>query len=174
MGKSGKMIKRKTGSLASLVVGIDPGKGGGMCIIKSNIYDFGAKIFTAHSCPDTIEEMAGFISMLKSESPYIHCFLEKVHAFPTDGISSAFKFGMNYGIWRGILCAFGIKTELVTPQTWQKTFGELPKVKQERKRKLKEIATEQSNVKATLKTADAICIALYGQRIIQADRKWKQ
>jgi hypothetical protein len=173
MEKSGKGIKKRTGSLASLVVGIDPGKGGGMAVIKSNVYDFGAKIFTAHNCPKTIEGMVGFISMLKSESPYITCFLEKVHAFPTDGRSSAFKFGMNYGIWRGILCAFGIKTELVTPQAWQKTFGELPKNKQERKRKLRDIATEKSTIKATLKTADAICIALYGYEIMKTGRQWK-
>jgi hypothetical protein len=79
---------------------------------------------------------------------------------------------MNYGIWRGILCAFGIKTELVTPQAWQKTLGELPKIKQERKKKLKEIATEQSTIKATLKTADAICIALYGYNLMEAQRRW--
>ena len=170
--KSGKKIKKRTGSLASLVLGIDPGKSGGMCIIKSNIYDFGARIFTAHNCPETPEEMAGFINMLRTESPYITCFLEKVHAFPTDGRSSAFKFGMNYGMWRGILCAFGIKTELVSPRTWQVTYGELPKDKQERKRRLKEIATEQSHVKATLRTADAICIALYGQKMLEENRKW--
>ena len=79
---------------------------------------------------------------------------------------------MNYGIWRGILCAFGIKTELVTPQAWQKTFGELPKIKQERKRKLKEIATKLSAIKATLKTADAICIALYGYNFMEEQRQW--
>ena len=46
MEKNGKEIKKGTGSLASLVVGIDPGKGGGMAVIKSHTYDFGAKIFT--------------------------------------------------------------------------------------------------------------------------------
>ena len=81
--------------------------------------------------------MAEIVNQIKNyafiENEDLFATIELVHAFPTDGRSSAFKFGMNYGIWRGILCAFGIKTELVTPQAWQKTFGELPKNKQERK-----------------------------------------
>ena len=173
MEKSGKKIKKKGGYLENLIVGIDPGKSGGMAVIKRSINDYGAKIITAHNCPDTIEEMVAFISMLRNETPYITCYLEKVHAFPTDGRSSAFKFGMNYGIWNGILCAFGIKTELVSPRTWQITFGELPKQKQERKRRLKQIATEKSGVKATLRTADALCIALYGYDISEEERTWK-
>ena len=89
------------------------------------------------------------------------CFLESVHAFPTDARSNAFKFGMNFGIWQGILSALNIETILVTPQAWQKGL-ELPKNKQERKNRLKEIATKESGLKTTLKTADAICIAMYG------------
>ena len=54
-----------------------------------------------------------------------------------------------------------IETILVTPQAWQKGL-ELPKDKQERKKELKSIATKGSGLKATLKTADAICIAMYG------------
>ena len=65
-------------------MGIDPGKSGGMAVIKRSINDYGAKIITAHNCPDTIEEMVAFISMLRNETPYITCYLEKVHAFPTD------------------------------------------------------------------------------------------
>lgn len=149
-----------------ITLGIDPGKGGGMAVIESKK---DSNIFTAYNCPDTIEGMVEFASMISSKKVPIDCFLEKVHAFPTDGRSSAFKFGMNYGTWRGILCSFSIKAELITPQSWQKSFGELPKIKQERKRKLKEIATEESNIKATLKTADAICIAIYGYQLIKTE-----
>lgn len=152
--------------MTNIIIGIDPGKGGGMAVIRlSDDY------FTAASCPETIDEMSEFIRTIKSETHHITCFLEKVHAFPTDGRSSAFKFGMNYGIWRGILSAFSIKTELITPQSWQKYFGKLPKIKQERKNKLKEIATKESNIKATLKTADAICIAVYGKEILKEGEK---
>ena len=37
---------------------------------------------------------------------------------------------------------------------------------------LKEIATEQSGIKCTLATADAVCIALYGYNIRRNMNKW--
>ena len=141
------------------IIGIDPGKGGGIAIVY-----FGEKYkkWVAHKCPKTIKEMAILVKMFKHSSPNAKCFIESVHAFPTDGRSSAFKFGMNYGIWQGILSSVGIETEFVTPQKWQKHFGELPKIKKDRKNKLKEIASKKSKLKATLNTSDAICIAVYG------------
>ena len=65
-------------------------------------------------------------------------------------------------MWKGILSSFDIETKLVTPQKWQKHFGELPKVKKDRKAKLKQIATDKTKIKATLNTADALCITVYG------------
>ena len=141
------------------IIGIDPGKGGGVAIVY-----FGERYekWVAHKCPKTIIEMAVLLKMFKHTSPNTKCFIESVHAFPTDGRSSAFKFGMNYGIWQGILSSLGIETEFVTPQKWQKHFGELPKIKKDRKNKLKEIASHKSELKATLSSAAAICIAIYG------------
>tara|TARA_Y100001951_G_scaffold65310_1_gene52457 strand:+ start:227 stop:493 length:267 start_codon:yes stop_codon:yes gene_type:complete len=53
--------------------------------------------------------------------------IEKVHAFPTDARSSAFKFGMNYGMWLGIIGALSIPVIKVAPQTWMKSYAPLPK-----------------------------------------------
>ncbi len=97
-----------------------------------------------------------------SEKKYIAidpCTLEKVHAFPTDARSSAFKFGTNYGAWIGILESNNINYELVMPRVWQKDFS-LPKNKKERKQELKKIA-KCFYEKATLYTSDAICIAVW-------------
>ena len=147
------------------IIGIDPGKGGGIARIRYSVdkkrHLFKEPIYDAYKCPKTIKEMVVILKMFNHLPSKPKCFLESVHAFPTDGRSSAFKFGMNFGIWQGILTALNIETILVTPQKWQKDF-ELPKDKKERKRRLKEIATEKSGLKATLLTADAICIALYG------------
>ena len=139
------------------IIGIDPGKGGGI----GRMIMVDRPIWSAYNCPNTIDEMVELIKIFKRFDEYPICYLESVHAFPTDGRSSAFKFGENFGIWKGILSSFEIETILVTPQAWQKGL-ELPKNKQERKNRLKEIATKESGLKATLKTADAICIAMYG------------
>ena len=146
-----------------MIIGIDPGKSGGIAIINRN--KKGAiKCIHAFGCPEDIIEMNELIKKAKKSQSYksIVCYLEQVWAFPTDGRSSVFKFGMNYGIWQGILCANQIHTKLITPKKWQSYFGTLQKTKQERKKELKNLASEQRGIKATLKTADAICIALYG------------
>ena len=147
-----------------VIIGIDPGKSGGIAIIQPHNSKGVIECIHAFGCPEDISGMNQLIRRTKNTQPYknIVCYLEQVHAFPTDGRSSVFKFGMNYGIWQGILGANQIYTKLVIPRKWQSHFGELPKDKQERKRTLKMIASEQSGLKATLKTADAICIALYG------------
>ena len=70
---------------------------------------------------------------------------KKVHAMPHDGRSSLFKFGVNYGAWLGILHSLNTINQIVevSPQKWMKFWenkiGEkLPKVKKDRKNKLKE------------------------------------
>jgi len=143
---------------ATHIIGIDPGKGGGI----GRVISVDKNIWSAYKCPKTIDEMVEIIKTFKKFAVRPICYLESVHAFPTDGRSSAFKFGENFGVWKGILSSFDIETKLVTPQKWQKHFGELPKVKKDRKAKLKQIATDKTKIKATLNTADALCITVYG------------
>lgn len=50
-------------------------------------------------------------------------FIERVNAFPGQGVSSMFSLGMSY--W-GVVCAanaLGIPVELVNPAAWKKHFG---------------------------------------------------
>ena len=145
-----------------IIIGIDPGKGGGIAI-----WNYG--IVKALKCPNSVPEMASIVSSCIGnwQVNNVVAYIERVHAFPTDGRSSAFKFGQNYGQWLGILGALGVDTIFVTPQTWMKYYKnkysiELPKEKQERKRKLKELALKYVNKKVTLYNADAILIAVYG------------
>ena len=148
-----------------IIIGIDPGKNGAVAV-----WDEGIDKIT--KCPATIEKMVETIEHIVNsnwvyEDKKVVAYIEKVHAFPTDARSSAFKFGNNYGQWIGILGALKIKTIFVTPQRWMKYWKDkfnirLPKNKAERKRKLKEIAAQYTDKKVTLYNADAILIAVYG------------
>ena len=51
--------------------------------------------------------------------------IERVNAMPGQGVSSTFKFGANFGAWKGILAALQIPFRTVRPQEWQK--GLVPK-----------------------------------------------
>jgi len=156
--EGGKVNKKKVNYLVPALITIDPGQSGGICAM------FDDKLI-AHKCPKNPKEMFEITQKLqwtcKSNGFPVLGIIEKVHAFPTDARSSAFKFGKNFGIWIGILESLSIKYEMVTPQKWQKQF-ELPKNKQQRKKELKMIAKE-FYPKATLYTADAICIGLWGK-----------
>ena len=141
-----------------MIIGIDPGKRGGVAMSD------GTKV-VAKSTP---EEPTGMANIIRShlntsyiEEEELIAYIENVHAFPTDTRSSAFKFGMNYGIWIGILATLGIKTVKVSPFKWMEKWKPLPKIKKERKNELKMIAKD-FYPKATLSTSDAILIAVYG------------
>ena len=141
-------------------IGIDPGKGGGIAVITDETVQL-------HNCPRTVNDMALLISIcLNDVAVYrTRVFVEKVWAFPTDGRAGSFTFGENYGQWQGILASHEIKPTLVTPKTWQSHFDIKKGLKKNvRKKILKQIAKERcpSAKKITLKTADALLIAIYG------------
>ena len=150
-------------------IGIDPGKSGGVAVITSETVH-------VYPCPRTVEDMATLIGIcLTDVAPYrTRVFMEKVWAFPTDGRMGAFSFGENYGQWQGILSANEIKPTLVTPKTWQLHFDikkGLPK--NIRKKLLKNLAKDKcpETKGITLKTADALLIAIHG---IEAHLSYKR
>ena len=101
-----------------IYIGIDPGRNGGIAIIKTlgnKIDKVGVKCYSD-------EDLLG---ILADAEKYIHkvCYLENVHAMPKQGVSSTFNFGMNFGFIQGVLKAYGIPYELVTPQKWKKEFS---------------------------------------------------
>ena len=56
-------------------------------------------------------------------------YLEQVSAFPGQGVTGMFNFGMSYGVVQGILGALQIPVVLVTPQAWKKRAGLIGKDK---------------------------------------------
>ena len=146
-------------------IGIDPGKGGGICFIKNKTEA------VAYKCPDTIEQMTSIVKKEVKGFRKKQAIIEHVHSMPRDGVVSAFSFGRNFGTWLGILAALNINLVMVSPQKWMnywqnKKQTKLPKIKKERKHMLKLWADEMSNIdKITLYNADAILIALYGAQM---------
>ncbi len=144
--------------------GIDPGYSGGICVLNK----FG-QVEYIYKCPDTEHEMAYYLNY-PTESGELDTngfvVIEGAHSFPNQGVSSTFKFGMNYGTWLGILSALKIPYMIVSPQKWMKHFGSMPKEKKDRKNHLKRIGQQRfPNEKTTLATSDAVLIALYNYEV---------
>ena len=152
-------------SISRIYVGIDPGASGGIAAI---IHDKKDKVYLkgiwAWKDPDKASEIMHSFNTQDYGDVWIQALIENVHAFPSDGRSSAFKFGMNLGIWKGLLAAHNISYTSMIPQQWMKQYGQVYKEKKERKNQLKEwayiIAKKLDyDGKITLKTADALLIA---------------
>lgn len=143
--------------IPKLSIGIDPGINGGIALINSN------DTINVYPCPPTISDMADVLLEVNFLDYKTRAVIEKVHSFPGQGVASTFKFGMNYGQWLGILAALEIPYIQVTPHKWMKHYGSMPKEKKDRKNHLKHLAQQRfPKEKITLKTADAILLAVYG------------
>lgn len=96
-----------------IYMGIDPGKDGAMAVVLEN-----------GSVEITVFDRDRYRNLLEywSDSSEIRCCLERVGAMPGQGVTSMFKFGENFGFIQGLLTAYGIPHELVTPQKWKKEF----------------------------------------------------
>lgn len=96
-----------------IYIGIDPGKDGAMAMIfPDNVIAFP---FDMDGYRNALDGIQGF-------SKICRCCLERVGAMPGQGVTSMFKFGENFGFIQGLLTAYSIPYELVTPQKWKKEF----------------------------------------------------
>lgn len=95
-----------------IYIGVDPGEKGTMAII----WEWG-KI---ELIPFSVD---GYRDMMRQCPPMeCRCCLERVNAMPKQGVVSMFNFGKNFGFIQGLLTAYSIPYELVTPQKWKKEF----------------------------------------------------
>ena len=135
-------------------IGIDPGINGGCAILNDSLE------LEAKRCPKDVKLMAEVLFKYQFEECY--AVIERVHAFPGQGVVSCFTFGNNFGQWEGILSAYDIPYIYVQPKKWMEYFQPLSKDKKRRKKELKQKAQElHPNERVTLLTADAILIAHY-------------
>jgi hypothetical protein len=93
----------------------------------------------------------------------VKAYIEGVNAMPGQGVVSTFKFGMNYGLWQGILVALKIPFERVYPLKWQTAMscrtGGNKNISKARAQEL------FPRIKVTHAIADALLIAEYGRRL---------
>jgi len=139
----------------STIIGIDPGQSGGIAILRDGTTE-------AYKMPETPRSIADFLEGFQGDSDTF-AFLEKVHAMPRQGIASTAKFMRGVGVLDGILTAYEIPFDEVTPQRWQKEMGCMTKGdKNVSKRRAQQLFPM---LKITHALADALLIAEYGRRV---------
>lgn len=145
-----------------VIVGIDPGKSGGIAVIydEHNVDHYKLADMTERD-----------IWQVLADVEPAHAYIERVGATPQMGRTSAFTFGQSYGALRMAAIAAGLRLETVAPTTWQKPFrmkkveGGIGKNDTEKKNRNKAKAQELfPALKITHAIADALLIAEYGRR----------
>ena len=142
-----------------IYIGIDPGKTGGISIIKPDEM--------IYKMPDTEKlVMQTFLPWNQLDKiTDIKCIIEAQHAFPGMGAKAQWTFAQHYGFIRGVLVTLGIPFIEVSPQKWMAYFGfkRLPN-EDKKKHKIRILQKAQNlfpNSSVTLQTADSLMIAEY-------------
>ncbi len=99
-------------------IGIDPGQTGAIAVIHPDGYE-------VYDWPGDEVLAAEIVGSLCTRFRIALAAVEQVNAMPKQGVVSQFKFGANFGAWKGILASFRIPFRTVRPQEWQK--GIVPK-----------------------------------------------
>lgn len=138
------------------IIGVDPGKKGGIGIIHHIVQTYPYDDFT--------------LDFLCKMRPDAVVFVESVHSMPGQGVKSMFNFGYSAGKIEGILMGNEMTYNYVRPQEWKKEFSLIGKDKSASIEKCKEIFGDV-DLKRTARCrkeddgmAEALLIAEYGRR----------
>lgn len=148
-----------------MIVGIDPGKQGGIAYIDAASCESSAMAMPLIGKDIDGHELA---SVLHNLNPGV-VIVEKSQAMPGQGVTSMFNYGVGFGRLLGILEALGLPYRLVTPQAWKKTV--LAGTAKDKDAAVAFVRRAYPHIDLTpgRKTkphdgmADAICLAEYGK-----------
>jgi crossover junction endodeoxyribonuclease RuvC len=101
------------------IMGVDPGLTGALSFYFQNQGAISAEDMPVVAGDIDAATLAARIAQLKPDVAIV----ELVGAMPRQGLSSTFKFGVGYGMVRGIITAAGVPMPLVTPAKWKRSYG---------------------------------------------------
>src|ERR1035437_8333356 len=109
-----------------IYIGIDPGLSGAVAVITPDfniVYDTPTVLVEGEKTKRKylVPAMAMLLKPYASRQDVL-AVLENVHSMPKQAVASSFCFGEGKGMWEGILAAFEIPVELVSPQRWKKAI----------------------------------------------------
>lgn len=141
--------------MSEFIVGIDPGKKGGIAILCAS-----GRLVDCHAMPATDADIAiDFLNLAHLEGT-LHVVIEKAQAMPKQGVSSMFTYGKHAGFLEGLVRGLKHPFTLIQPRIWQTlmfagTSGDLPK-----KRAREVVSRLWPEMDVALRKHDGICDAL--------------
>lgn len=157
--------------MIQVYIGIDPGKSGAMCVWRPYVPAIFATTFILAGKEIDILANCNWLDENIGDEECV-AYIEKVHAMPSQGVTSMFTFGFNTGVVHGIIGSMGIPLHIVTPQQWKSKI--LAGTKKDKDAaiyycrrvypQLSLLPTKRSK-KLHSGMADAVCIARYGYEV---------
>ena len=152
-----------------IIIGIDPGVSGAICILTNG------KITEIYEMPTMIDgkknkkqvngaEITNIINKEIENEKNVKVVIEHVSAMPGQGVTSMFNFGQSFGVLKGICAALKLPVHFIRPVKWKKHFNLINSEKDASRTKVIEafpyISSKISKKKDANK-ADAILIARF-------------
>ncbi len=109
-----------------LRIGIDPGKSGGIAILRpdgrNEVHDtpVDGKAYLVGSMVDLLRTAR---DEAQAQGWTFAAILEYQQAMPGQGVSTMFVCGVGFGLWQGVLTALDIPYVLVRPAMWKRKLG---------------------------------------------------
>jgi Holliday junction resolvasome RuvABC endonuclease subunit len=144
------------------VMGIDPGSVSAAYGLIPWDLDGGVDAAVAHHVPvaDRMVDGRAFAYIVANLNP-THAAIERVNAFPGQGIASAFRFGQGYGVLQGVLASHGVKIIEVASTVWKKHFRLGPDKEKARALAIQRFPNVKLHLKKDAGRAEALLLALW-------------
>ena len=152
-----------------IIIGIDPGVSGAICILTDG------KITELYEMPTMIDgkknkkqvngaEVTNIINKELVNEKDINVVIEHVSAMPGQGVTSMFNFGQSFGVLKGICAAIKLPVHFIRPVKWKKHFNLINTEKDASRTKVIEFfpyISSKISKKKDANKADAILIARF-------------
>jgi crossover junction endodeoxyribonuclease RuvC len=125
------VVRATVHSPLRVVIGIDPGIGGGVAVMADGEVD---RMFSMprKRATDKREEidaraLAFELKLIRegNAGAHISAVVEQVASMPKNGVASMFNFGETLGVIKGVLAGLNIPKTMVRPVAWKKHYGML-------------------------------------------------
>lgn len=109
------------------VIGIDPGLSGAVAFVPDSgaarVVDMPTAPYSKTGFVKRALDLEALARLLEPYAGSARVYLERVSAFPGQGVGSMFSLGMSYWGAAGAAVAAGLPVTLVEPKAWKAYFG---------------------------------------------------
>lgn len=151
-----------------MILGIDPGMSGGIALLhRSGVIAFAEAMPVLRNAVATVDVRRLGEWLRAAGATDIFAFVERAQAYPRQGISSAFNYGVIFGSVLTAIADLGIGYELVAPAKWKRDFG-LTADKREAVQRVQQMYPRFPVKRSEDGIAEAILIARWGLKQLAA------